>query len=135
MSKSKGNIIYTDTLLKQGYTFREIRFFLIYGHYRSQLDYSEERFQRSVDRLRTFQKIARSIKRHLSKSMKTDSMLSKKLQREFSKNMDNDLNVKGAFDSMYTSLSECKIEEYPPKLATGILAALKDIDKVLRVIF
>jgi hypothetical protein len=67
--------------------------------------------------------------------MKTDSMLSKKLQREFSKNMDSDLNVKGAFDSMYTSLSDYKIEEYPPKLAAGILSVLKDIDKVLKVIF
>jgi len=32
MSKSTGNIIYMDNLLKRGYTKEEIRFFLIYGH-------------------------------------------------------------------------------------------------------
>ncbi|MEJ2066789.1 MAG: class I tRNA ligase family protein, partial [Deltaproteobacteria bacterium] len=34
MSKSIGNILYTDNLLEKGYDLSEIRFFLIYGHYR-----------------------------------------------------------------------------------------------------
>ncbi|MDA8432705.1 MAG: class I tRNA ligase family protein, partial [Nitrospiraceae bacterium] len=38
MSKSKGNIYYTDTLTAKGYRAEEIRFFLIYGHYRSDLN-------------------------------------------------------------------------------------------------
>ena len=135
MSKSKGNILYTDTLMRQGYTSRDIRFFLIYGHYRTKLNYSEKRFQKKIDKLRAFQKIVRYIKKHSSKRMKADSRLSKKLQRIFSENMHHDLNVKGAFDSMHTALSEYKIEEYPPKRSAGILSTLKDIDEVLKVIF
>jgi len=32
MSKSRGNIVYTEQLLEQGYTAGHLRFFLIYGH-------------------------------------------------------------------------------------------------------
>ena len=135
MSKSKGNILYADTLLRQGYTSCDIRFFLIYSHYRSKLNYSEKRFQSTVDKLRAFQKIAKSIKQHSSKRMKSESTLSKKLQREFSDNMDRDLNVQCAFDSIYTELSQYNIEKYPPKLSAGILSTIKDIDGVLKVIF
>ena len=135
MSKSKGNILYTDTLMRQGYASRDIRFFLIYGHYRSKLNYSEERFQIVIEKLRAFQKRARSVRQHSSKRTKSDNILSKKLQHVFEENMDRDLNVRGAFDSMYSVLSQYNSREYPPEFSSCILSTLQDIDCVLKVIF
>lgn len=46
MSKSKGNIIYPDDLLKRGYDGSHIRFFLIYSHYRKRLSFNYDRFSK-----------------------------------------------------------------------------------------
>jgi cysteinyl-tRNA synthetase len=41
MSKSRGNVIYPDDLLRQGFSPEEIRFFLIYGHYRDKMSLTD----------------------------------------------------------------------------------------------
>ncbi len=57
MSKSKGNMYYIDTLLEQGYEIQEIRFFLIYCHYRQQLNYSDENMRSVVEKLKKFRRL------------------------------------------------------------------------------
>ncbi|HUU40588.1 MAG TPA: class I tRNA ligase family protein, partial [Desulfatiglandales bacterium] len=54
MSKSKGNVYYTNTLLRQGYDIDEIRFFLIYSRYRENLDYSPNNMRKAAEKLRAF---------------------------------------------------------------------------------
>ena len=51
MSKSKGNIYYTDTLLADGYSPAEIRFFLIANHYRKRINYTEKNMRRAKEKL------------------------------------------------------------------------------------
>ncbi|MBN1797389.1 MAG: class I tRNA ligase family protein [Spirochaetales bacterium] len=55
MAKSKGNVIYAQDLVEKGYSGEQIRFFLMYGHYRKKLNYTEKNFKRAaavLDRLK-----------------------------------------------------------------------------------
>jgi len=141
MSKSKGNIIYTEDLRKLGFTFSEIRFFLIYGHYRDRINYSDGHMRIAVDKLRTFKRLVKKINEKTQGIMPPHRPLVKwgwgdyRLKRAFSENMDNDLDVRGAFDGLYKILSALKIEELHPKEALGITRILREIDEVFKVIF
>jgi cysteinyl-tRNA synthetase len=135
MSKSKGNILYTDDLRKQGYDAKEIRFFLVYGQYRERINYSDGQMRLITDKLRTFQGLMRRINAHASVTADFQGKIVKCIRKTFSKHMDNDLNVKGAFDELYNILSDIKIDDLNPVEASGITNTLKEIDEVLKVVF
>ena len=135
MSKSKGNIYYTDMLSREGYSMQEIRFFLIYGHYRKDLNFSEDNMASTVSGLREFKGHVRAIKRRASSSAPKDSAISGKILKVFSEHMDNDLNVKEAFDGVYAIMSGLDVHSMRQSEAAGIIRALKKIDEVLQVIF
>jgi cysteinyl-tRNA synthetase len=135
MSKSRGNIYYTDTLSKEGHSMREVRFFLIYGHYRKDLNFSEKNMQSAVHKLKEFGRLVRAIQKRASASVPADSAISGKILKTFSEHMDNDLNVKEAFDGVYTTMSGLDIHSLKQSVAAGIIKSLKKIDEVLQVIF
>jgi len=135
MSKSKGNIIYTEELREKGYSFSEIRFFLVYGHYRNRLDYSEEHFRSRIDKLRSLKKIIRAIENKAGHKTENISKTARDLKRIFTENMNNDLNVKLAFDGIYGIISGIDIREIDSEEATGIIQTLKRIDDVFRAFF
>lgn len=140
MSKSKGNIIYIDDLMKKGYTGEEIRLFLIYKHYRQKLNFTYDKIQKTSDKLRQAYETI-DIIRHAGKGVqKSDNAVQEligRLKPGFEKNMDNDLNVKHAFDELVrTLLALGKLagkNRVAPEDAERIIAALKDIDSVLQV--
>ena len=133
MSKSKGNIYYTDALLNKGYSPAEIRFFLIYGHYRERLDYSENNMRDAADKLRLVKKsMAGIIKK--GRSGRSSTTIAQKIRRIFVGHMDNDLDVRSAFDGISHVLSAAanSDKKYDP---AAIAKELKKIDKVLNIIF
>jgi cysteinyl-tRNA synthetase len=134
MSKSKGNILYTDSLQRLGYTMAEIRFFLIYGHYRERINYSEKQMGMVIEKLRSLKIIIKKIQYKAGIKPDLNSNAVKSLNI-FSKNMDNDLNVKRAFDGLYTILSSVHVDTLKPAEAAGIITTLRDIDEVFKVIF
>ncbi len=135
MSKSKGNIYYTDTLLKDGYTADEIRFFLIYGHYRRELNFSDTTMESAVGKLRQFRDCVRKIKAKGRIRSAVPCDVSGQLRSAFAEKMDNDLNVKAAFDALKDVVCVVKTEELKPGEALHILQTLREIDTVLQVIF
>jgi cysteinyl-tRNA synthetase len=135
MSKSKGNIYYTDTLLEQGYDLSEIRFFLIYGHYREKLDYSEENMRLAADKLRKLRNMVRTIEERANQQADLGGSLAQRIKDTFAEQMDNDLDVRRAFDSVYGVLSELELDELKSSEASGVMKTLREIDGVLRVIF
>jgi cysteinyl-tRNA synthetase len=135
MSKSKGNIYYTDTLLEQGYDISEIRFFLIYGHYRENLDYSDEEMASAANKLRAFRKTVRNVEARMDKVNDLDGSVARRIKGIFVEEMDNDLHVMAAFDGLYGLLSEFEPAKLRPREASGIVKALREIDEVLRVIY
>jgi cysteinyl-tRNA synthetase len=137
MSKSKGNIYYTDTLLDQGYDRNQIRFFLIYGHYRKKLNYSEQAMRLTADRLNAFKERVRALKGRVGRNSDTpvDENTLAKIKELFTGRMDDDLDVKGAFDALYDLITPINIKDLTPSAASGYLKALMEIDQVLQVLF
>ena len=135
MSKSKGNILYVDDLRKQGYDEKEIRFFLVYGQYRERMNYSDRQMQLIADKLRTFKRLMRRIDARSSGKADSQGKIVQCLRKSFRRHMDNDLNVKGAFDELHAIVSDVKIDELNPPAASGIINTLKEIDEVFKVLF
>lgn len=134
MSKSKGNIHYTDTVLKKGYGADELRFFLMYGHYRDILSYSDAAMETAALRLR---ELKRSVGRIKAKAGERGSggKEAERIRAVFAREMDNDLDVKKACDGLHDALSEVDIGNLKRGEASGIIRALREIDEVLKVIF
>ncbi|OGW40294.1 MAG: hypothetical protein A2Y97_09260 [Nitrospirae bacterium RBG_13_39_12] len=135
MSKSKGNIIYTNTLQTQGYNMTEIRYFLINGQYYHRINYSDRHMRVTSDKLRTFKKDVNKIEKRSSSGFSCNTAIVQKIKNEFKINMDNNLDVKGAFDGLYKVISDINIGELRTGEASGILKALREIDEVLQIIF
>jgi cysteinyl-tRNA synthetase len=134
MSKSVGNILYTDNLQKQGYAMSEIRFFLIYGHYRKTMNYSDKRMRSTTEKLRRFKEQVKRIKGKAGSTTDADTEQARKINDAFRERMDDDLDVKGAFDTVSDLVSGMDMRDFPPTTASGIITALGDIDGVLQVI-
>lgn len=135
MSKSKGNIIYTDTLLNQGYRAQDIRFFLIYGQYRDIINYSEEILKLTSKKLEEFKQLINILVSRGEGNSDVDKEVVQEVKKIFINRMDNDLDVKGAFDDLYAFLSKTDIKYKKPSVALGIIKALREVDKVLKVFF
>jgi len=135
MSKSKGNIFYTEDILRKGYTVSELRFFLIYGHYRKKLNYSHESMRSAAERLQDFKKTVADIGRVAKRASSPDAKAIREIKTVFSRSMDDDLNVKAAFDQLVHTLSEVDPKDLTPARARGLIKGLKEIDTVLQVIF
>ncbi len=135
MSKSKGNILYTDMLMKKGYSPQEIRFFLMYSHYRKRLNYSDNAMEAAAQRLRDFRDRVKMIKKKAGSARPADSQISDSLSVAFATFMDNDMSVKPAFDIMQNTVKEIDLSSMTATHASGIIRPLKKIDEVLQVIF
>jgi len=135
MSKSKGNIYYTDTLLEHGYDIGEIRFFLIYGHYREKLNFSGKNMRSTADKLTAFREMVNAVKARADQEAKPPAEAVQRIGRVFAERMDDDLDVRGAFDGLYRALAELELEDLKPPEASAIVKALREIDGVLRVIW
>ena len=134
MSKSKGNILYTDTLLGQGYDASEIRFFLIYDHYREKLNYSDGDMRSAVGKLREFKEMVYRIEQRGSQQKDHGVGGDKRIKEAFREKMDDDLDVRGAFDGVHGILSQLELQKLGADEAEGISRSLREIDEVLRVI-
>jgi cysteinyl-tRNA synthetase len=135
MSKSKGNIHYTEDILKKGFTSKELRFFLIYGHYRKILNYSNDTMHSASERLRNFKKMVGDMERVAKCAATPDAKAVRNLKTIFSGKMNDDLDITSAFDQLYDVFSKMDVKSLKPAEASGLIKGLKEIDEVLQVIF
>ena len=135
MSKSMGNILYTDSLQKKGYHMSEIRFFLTYGHYRQRIDYSDKNMELTAGKLRTFKKLVKKINSKTGHKPDLEFEAVHRIKKAFVESMDDDLNVKTAFDGLYQIISDLRIDALKAGEAAGIIKTLQEIDDVFKVIF
>lgn len=140
MSKSKGNVYYPNDLVRMGYTGEHIRFLLVYGHYRKRLNFTHERMKKTSQKLDILKNRVRSLEKAESKE---PSKKAKKLVDEliiaFEKNMNDDLNVKAAFDALFSLISKLDNLRSKGKLsyedARNAADKLRKIDSVLQIIY
>lgn len=135
MSKSRGNVIYTDDLLDRGYTAAEIRFFLIYGHYRKRLSYTESRMRAAAEKLRRLRQWVGTLERRAEGSAPREDGRARQIREAFQGCMDRDLEVQQAFDGISRSLEAAKTGDLKPGAAAAAIRTLREIDGVLNVLF
>jgi cysteinyl-tRNA synthetase len=135
MSKSKGNVYYTNTLMERGYGIDEIRLFLIYGHYRKNMNYSDRDMNLAVEKLRAFRRKIRALEASSIEKLDIDEGVYYKVRQLFSGKMDQDLDVRGAFDDLLAFVPGPEARDLDHAASAGILRALREIDAVLQVIF
>jgi cysteinyl-tRNA synthetase len=135
MSKSTGNILYTDTLLERGYRMDEIRFFLIYGHYRERINYSDPLMNKRANRLRAIKEHIKKIGEKAGGEADPKEKKSLQIKSIFIEHMDNDLNVKTAIDGIGDILSRISPDKLQGSEAAAIMEVVRKIENVLQVLF
>lgn len=145
MSKSRGNVIYPETLIERGCDGRHIRYLLIYGQYRDKLNVTDELMEQRCEEIEEIQTDVKQIMGDLhraaggkkSKPNPRADEIANELIPLFEHQMNNDLNVKGAIDNIHAALNELArvsrdgISKHARETAT---AAVRRIDSVLGVI-
>jgi cysteinyl-tRNA synthetase len=135
MSKSLGNIVYLEMLTDKGFTAQEVRFFLIDGHYRRKMNYRDDRFRTSAEKLRLLRGRVRGIAQRARGASQSGSESAARLEALFRAGMDDDLHVEKAFDSLAGLLAEQDRVTMTKQEAAALLASLQRIDHVLQVLF
>lgn len=141
MSKSKGNVVHVEDLLDKGYSLEHIRFFLIYGHYRKKMNFTDKKFQESSKRLDSFREMIQELiaPKGVGKSKEEVQDLISQLSRNFEDRMDDDLDVKGSFDGLYETILMLLGYKKEGKLSDNeckkVHKKIERIDTVLKVIF
>ncbi len=138
MSKSKGNIYYPSDLIRKNFRGEHIRFFLIYEHYRRRLNYTFDKLEKASQQLDAFKSMVNNLKNVKSgKSSAKARRLVESIHLEFEKKMSNDLNVKGAFDSLFNLVTKLSALVKEEKLSSAdarkAISKLKKVDSVLQL--
>lgn len=115
MSKSLGNFFLVKDILEH-YSAEVLRFFILSTHYRSPLDFSDERLseaQRSLERLRTAVENVMYLEKQLDTGIsdKTEELkkVSQKAIEDFYKAMDDDFNTSLAISVMFGLAKEINV--------------------------
>ncbi|MEI6082987.1 MAG: cysteine--tRNA ligase [Verrucomicrobiota bacterium] len=125
MSKSLKNFYTLRDLMAEGWTGREVRYVLLAGHYREQLNFTK-------DGLTGARSALQRIDEFLLKLGGTRSVASAgDLQSQFESALDDDLNISGALGAIFEFIREANKRTISPDEAAGILATWQRLDSVL----
>ena len=138
MSKSSGNVVYTNDVLEKGFTGEQLRFFLVYAPYREKLNFTFDKLAETSKKLDSLRAMVRELgfserkgANHLRKVM-TD-----RVTPVFETGMNNDLGVKRAFDAVYDVVSQVHgiRDSLSEREKENLQKGLCRIDAVLQCIF
>lgn len=140
MSKSKGNFFTVRDILK-GYSGEAIRFFLLSGHYRSPINFSEELMVQARNGLARMQ-TARDTLIHLASTQQGDATAAEQeflcnlctYKEKFILAMEDDLNTAdglAAIFEMITAINTIVKDGCSKAFAEGALAALTELTGIL----
>jgi cysteinyl-tRNA synthetase len=140
MSKSYGNIIYPQDFDARGYTSEHLRFFLIHGRYRKKLNFTWKKLAEAKTELDNVRRaIVQLSKSKVSASTPRAHVLSHSILVTFGKQMDSNLDVKLAFDSLRKTVFTLRDLGRKGKLslddANAAVTDLQRVDCVLQVLF
>ncbi len=142
MSKSRGNIVYPEDLLKKKLRPFHLRFFLTYRHYRKKLNFTEDKFKNSNNYIDLIRKTASDLLIGKEPKINANSEaldLIGRIKTEFKKNMDNDIGFGDAIDSIFATMTKLKKIKDKHGLGlnniTDLKRTLRQIDTVAGVFF
>jgi len=96
ISKSLGNVILVEDMLKKGYTPQEIRYVLVSTRYRQQVDFSWQSFDDARKALGYLVEFRRRLQDAAKKPAGEGSIDLEQHRKDFEARMDDDLDVAGA---------------------------------------
>jgi cysteinyl-tRNA synthetase len=144
MSKSLGNFFTIKDILAK-FPPDTVRFFLLSTHYRSPIDFSDERLREAQSALSRFYDFFRFLKRFrqdpqafsTEKSIKDPRELTAIVSRgreSFEKNMDDDFNTAGAIGSLFQMVRD--INSTIPEIQPGpaLLTTLDEVGREIRAL-
>jgi cysteinyl-tRNA synthetase len=137
MSKSTGNVYYTNDILKKGFSGEQLRFFLTYAPYRKKLNFTFEKLAKTSQKLDSFKNMIKDLQEQNPGNFDTETKgVNRSIVSVFEKGMDNDLDVKTAFDGVYETISELhkKRETLSAKDVKNVMSDLHRINSVLQFI-
>jgi len=140
MSKSLGNVLYPEHLTEKGYSNQHIRFFLIYGPYREKRNFTWQNLLETSKKLDAFKAAVEELKNADAKNSDPKAKaLAERLQAVFERGMDDNLDVKAAFDELHKTLLDLNNYVRAGKLSAvdsqTAINRLRAVDQVLQVIF
>ncbi len=146
MSKSLGNFYTIPDLLEKGYRGSAIRYLLLSGHYRSELNFTLEGLdeaERALDRLEEFRRrVRRAEVRDGGGSGPAGDLpeLAREARASFEAAMDDDLNVSDARGAVFGLVRRVngRLDESGDRLTAegreAVLGTLEDFDRVFGVL-
>jgi cysteinyl-tRNA synthetase len=138
MSKSKGNVYYPSDLLAKGFSGEQLRFFLIYRPYRQKLNFTFERLAAVSQRLDSFRSMIVELEKiKATGQAEKQKKLISKIVTDFEGNMNNDLDVKSAFDSLHKTIGELYEvrQSLSSKDVKNVMNSLRRVESVFQCIF
>lgn len=140
MSKSRGNIVYPEDLLRDGYDPEQVRFYLTYGHHREKLNLTHQQLKKTSQRLNSFRGMFQELAAGAGFAADPGDRAghwANKLRQEFERGMNDDLNVRAAFDNLHESMRDLVVLRRQGKLTRGDVNAIQQtvaqIDNVLQL--
>lgn len=134
MSKSLGNFVTIRELLEKGVNPVVIRLWMLSGHYRKQLNFTEDSLKQAEENLRNLVHFLRTLK-----DIQTDkydqrvSDMLGKMKQEFLEALCDDMNTPKAFAVMYEFIHEVnkRMDILGKKNASEIIETFFDLDRIL----
>jgi cysteinyl-tRNA synthetase len=140
MSRSLNNALPLVQLRQDGYSGRDIRFFLLAMHYRKPVNYSEGALQtakNTVKKIHTFICRLNAVNNDNEDGFAEIDQLIYDLKHDFVVALDDDLNIAGALAALFNFISKVNFPLTQGMInkinARKILAALENINEVLGV--
>jgi len=138
MAKSLGNFVTIKDMLKD-VTAEEFRMWVLSSHYKSPMEYSAECIKQSdakVERINWFIQQLLAVEKTGSETKCSKDLVSKCLKK-FEAAMDDDINTPLALEAVFSMIRDANKElcedKFTKKDADAIIALLKKIDKVFKV--
>ena len=98
------------------------------------MNYRDKTMEKSASRLRTVKNRIREIGGKAGAEAEPEEIRGLQIKTVFIEHMDNDLNVKRAFDGVASILDSISPDCLREEEATAVMAAIREIDRVLQVL-
>ncbi len=141
MSKSLGNIIYLEDLLREGFTGRQIRFYLLFGEHRVRQSFTTLHFEKACGVLAELRSMMTALAPNEGErfSPNKPKAATGAIVEVFEQCMNENLNVKGAVHGLLGALkqaAELQARGLLNEQGRGdIQSQLRRVDGVLRVLY
>ncbi|MGO9020698.1 MAG: class I tRNA ligase family protein [Syntrophobacteraceae bacterium] len=144
MSKSLHNIVYPENLMEQGFSWEQIRYYLLSRQYRKELDLSMDGVREQSSKLDALRAMTRDLStpREKTEQVVEDeavSSLTEALTASFEAGMNNDLDTSSAVEGLFGAVQRLhslhKIGRIGRKQTQTIEERLRKTDSVLQVLF